>query len=52
MAWVDDATPSLDQQKFDEVDTIADGLGPLYNAQSCRECQSLAVRRLYQAEHW
>ncbi len=35
---VDDATHSADQQKFDDVETIADGLGPLYNAQSCREC--------------
>jgi len=35
---VDDATHSVDQQKFDEVETLADGLGPLYNAQSCREC--------------
>jgi len=35
---VDDATHAVDQAKFDEVDQIADGLGPLYNAQSCREC--------------
>src|SRR5262249_26172244 len=27
-----------DQLKFDEVEGLADGLGPLYNAQSCREC--------------
>jgi CxxC motif-containing protein (DUF1111 family) len=35
---VDDPTHQADQAKFDEVEAIADGLGPLYNAQSCREC--------------
>ena len=35
---VDDATHAADQIKFDEVEQISDGLGPLYNAQSCREC--------------
>ena len=35
---VDDATHQADQEKFDESETLADGLGPLYNAQSCREC--------------
>jgi CxxC motif-containing protein (DUF1111 family) len=35
---VDDATHQADQLKFDSVETVADGLGPLYNAQSCREC--------------
>ena len=35
---VDDATHSADQAKFDETEALADGLGPLYNAQSCREC--------------
>ena len=35
---VDDLTHQADQLKFDEVESIADGLGPLYNAQSCREC--------------
>ncbi len=35
---VDDATHTADAEKFDEVEDIADGLGPLYNAQSCREC--------------
>jgi CxxC motif-containing protein (DUF1111 family) len=35
---VDDPTHQADQAKFDEVETVADGLGPLYNAQSCREC--------------
>jgi CxxC motif-containing protein (DUF1111 family) len=35
---VDDATHAADQAKFEETEGIADGLGPLYNAQSCREC--------------
>jgi len=35
---VDDATHAADQAKFDETEAISDGLGPLYNAQSCREC--------------
>ena len=35
---VDDPTHQADQVKFDTVESIADGLGPLYNAQSCREC--------------
>jgi CxxC motif-containing protein (DUF1111 family) len=35
---VDDTTHQADQAKFDEVETIKDGLGPIYNAQSCREC--------------
>ena len=35
---VDDATHAADQAKFDEVEQIDEGLGPLYNAQSCREC--------------
>jgi CxxC motif-containing protein (DUF1111 family) len=32
-----------DQTKFDQVEGIADGLGPLYNAQSCRECHQNPV---------
>lgn len=35
---VDAATHQEDATIFDEVEEIADGLGPLYNAQSCREC--------------
>jgi len=34
----DDTTHKADQDKFDEIELISDGLGPLYNAQSCREC--------------
>jgi CxxC motif-containing protein (DUF1111 family) len=32
-----------DRGKFDEVEQIADGLGPVYNAQSCRECHQNPV---------
>lgn len=28
---------------FDQVETIADGIGPTYNAQSCRECHQNVV---------
>lgn len=35
---VDDKTHQADQEKFDAIEQVADGLGPLYNAQSCREC--------------
>src|SRR5437879_6312655 len=34
---VDDATHAADQATFDEIEQISEGLGPLYNAQSCRE---------------
>jgi CxxC motif-containing protein (DUF1111 family) len=40
---VDDATHQVDQVKFEEVENISDGLGPLYNAQSCRECHQNPV---------
>jgi CxxC motif-containing protein (DUF1111 family) len=35
---VDDAIHQSDRDDFDEVEVVADGLGPIYNAQSCREC--------------
>jgi CxxC motif-containing protein (DUF1111 family) len=40
---VDDATHLIDQQNFEAVLQIAEGLGPLYNAQSCRECHQSPV---------
>jgi CxxC motif-containing protein (DUF1111 family) len=40
---VDDATHQADQEKFDEVEQLSEGLGPLYNAQSCRECHQSPV---------
>ena len=39
----DDATHQADQAKFEETEQLADGLGPLYNAQSCRECHQSPV---------
>jgi CxxC motif-containing protein (DUF1111 family) len=35
---VHDSVHQADQVAFDDVETIDDGLGPIYNAQSCREC--------------
>src|SRR5580693_427726 len=40
---VDDGTHQADQTKFEEVEQLNDGLGPLYNAQSCRECHQSPV---------
>ena len=40
---VDDSTHQADQAKFEEVEQLTDGLGPLYNAQSCRECHQSPV---------
>jgi hypothetical protein len=39
----DDATHQADQTKFEEVEQLSDGLGPLFNAQSCRECHQSPV---------
>ena len=39
----DDATHESDQIRFEEVELVSDGLGPLYNAQSCRECHQSPV---------
>src|SRR5437016_5061835 len=35
---VDDATHAADQAKFEESEAVSEGLGPLYNAPSCRDC--------------
>ena len=35
---VDEPTHEADREAFDDVEGVEDGLGPLYNAQSCREC--------------
>src|ERR1700681_237745 len=40
---VDDGTHQADQTKFDEVEQVSDGLGPLYNAQSCADCHQSPV---------
>jgi CxxC motif-containing protein (DUF1111 family) len=41
--FVTDAAHHQDQLTFDQVDEIPDGLGPVYNAQSCRECHKNTV---------
>jgi CxxC motif-containing protein (DUF1111 family) len=37
------ATMDADRAQFDQVEQIADGLGPVYNAQACRECHQNPV---------
>src|SRR5262249_24605508 len=39
----DQATFNADKATFEERDEIADGLGPVYNAQSCAECHQNPV---------
>jgi CxxC motif-containing protein (DUF1111 family) len=39
----DDTTHQSDQKTFEEVEQLSNGLGPLYNAQSCRECHQNPV---------
>jgi CxxC motif-containing protein (DUF1111 family) len=40
---VDAPTHQSDQANFERFESIADGLGPLFNAQSCRECHQSPV---------
>ncbi len=40
---VADVTHQADQVKFEGVEQLSDGLGPLYNAQSCAECHGSPV---------
>ena len=40
---IDDQTHQSDQANFEHFEVISDGLGPLYNAQSCRECHQSPV---------
>src|SRR6202162_4571798 len=40
---VDDVTHQADQVKFEGVEQLSDGRGPLYNAQSCAECHQSPV---------
>ena len=42
-AIVDDRTHQLDQANFEQFHAISDGLGPLFNAQSCHECHQSPV---------
>src|ERR1700723_369530 len=39
----DDTTHQADQTKFEGGEQLSDALGPLYNAQSCRECHQSPV---------
>jgi CxxC motif-containing protein (DUF1111 family) len=39
----DSTTFTADKTVFEEVEKITDGLGPVYNAQSCRECHQNPV---------
>ena len=41
--FVDQTQFDLDKETFEERETIADGLGPVYNAQSCAECHQNPV---------
>jgi CxxC motif-containing protein (DUF1111 family) len=41
--FADPATHKADQTKFEQVETITDGLGPLFNGQSCSECHQSPV---------
>src|SRR5262249_37261708 len=36
--FVDSTTHDADRNAFDEIEAGADGPGPIYSAQSCREC--------------
>ncbi len=40
---VDDQTHESDQANFEQFEGVSDGLGPLFNAQSCRECHQSPV---------
>jgi CxxC motif-containing protein (DUF1111 family) len=42
-SMVDDQTHRSDQANFEQFEAISDGLGPLFNAQSCRECHQSPV---------
>ena len=41
--FVSQAQFDLDKELFEEVELIEDGLGPVYNAQACRECHQNPV---------
>ena len=41
--FADQPTHDADRAKFEEVEQIADGLGPVYNAQACSECHQNPV---------
>jgi CxxC motif-containing protein (DUF1111 family) len=39
----DEATHQADRAQFEQFEAIPDGLGPLFNAQSCRDCHQSPV---------
>ena len=39
----DSASFTMDRGKFEATEAIGDGLGPIFNAQSCRECHQTPV---------
>ncbi|HEY3492069.1 MAG TPA: di-heme oxidoredictase family protein, partial [Solirubrobacterales bacterium] len=41
--FVSQAQFDIDKELFEEVEVIEDGLGPVYNAQACRECHQNPV---------
>jgi len=41
--WTDQSLFDDDRKTFEDRDTIEDGLGPVYNAQSCAECHQNTV---------
>ncbi|MEA2560292.1 MAG: hypothetical protein QOH06_1796 [Acidobacteriota bacterium] len=41
--FVNQTTFDLDKEVFEEFEVIEDGLGPVYNAQACRECHQNPV---------
>jgi hypothetical protein len=40
---IDQATHDADRAKFEQRETVATGLGPIFNAQSCAECHQYPV---------
>jgi hypothetical protein len=48
----DDATHEADQKRFKDVELVSDGLGPLYNAQSCREMEGGHSRSTQNGSEW
>jgi CxxC motif-containing protein (DUF1111 family) len=41
--FTDQAAYDANREEFEDVDLIANGIGPVYNAQSCRECHQNPV---------
>src|SRR5215471_6479940 len=41
--FTDNTTFAADKDVFEEVEGTGNGLGPIYNAQSCRECHQYPI---------